>query len=315
MSSVAERGPIVDAPWLAEHGRDPTVRIVEIDVSRAAYDAGHIPEAVLWNAYSDLRDANYRPIGRTEMERLLSRSGVTPESTLVFYGYGAVLGFWLMKAHGHDDVWMLAGSREQWAQAGGEWSVAMPVPAQSSYRLSAASADLLASQAAVEAASADARHLLLDVRSELEYGGERFWPSGATEDAGRAGHVPGAISVPIDLLRNEDDTFKPADELRRALEGAGVTSEKKVIAYCTIGNRASHAGGELERRVTELPRGRRSATWLGVEAIGRGSEPAFGTPAATRARDGARRRRGRARDGCRRGGFPRRCRTAPCSRS
>jgi thiosulfate/3-mercaptopyruvate sulfurtransferase len=231
--------PIVDVSWIASHGGDAEVRLVEVDVSRAAYEEGHIPDAVLWNAYSDLRDADYRPIGHAEFQRLLSRSGIEPDTTLVFYGYGAALGFWLMKAHGHRDVRMLEGSRERWAQAGMQWSTDVPAPVESSYPLAAASGDVLASRADVEAASADAGQVLLDVRAELEYEGERFWPSGATADAGRAGHVPGAISVPIDLLRNEDETLKSPDELRRVLEAAGITSEKRVIAYCTIGNRAS----------------------------------------------------------------------------
>jgi len=233
--------PIVDVSWIASHGGDAEVRLVEVDVSRAAYEEGHIPDAVLWNAYSDLRDADYRPIGHAEFQRLLSRSGIEPDTTLVFYGYGAALGFWLMKAHGHRDVRMLEGSRERWAQAGMQWSTDVPAPVESSYPLAAASGDVLASRADVEAASADAGQVLLDVRAELEYEGERFWPSGATADAGRAGHVPGAISVPIDLLRNEDETLKSPDELRRVLEAAGVASEKRVIAYCTIGNRASQA--------------------------------------------------------------------------
>lgn len=226
VSSVAEGGSTIAAAWLAARVREPNVRVVEVDVNRAAYDTGHIPDAVLWNAYADLRDSDYRPIGRAELERLLSRSGIIPETTLVFYGYGAALGFWLMKAHGHRDVRMLAGSREQWAQAGGQWSTNLPKQAESSYSLQPPNADVLASQATVEAAIGEAGQVLLDVRSELEYRGERFWPSGATEDVGRAGHLPGAISVPIDLLRNEDDTLKATDELRLVLDGAGVTSEK-----------------------------------------------------------------------------------------
>jgi thiosulfate/3-mercaptopyruvate sulfurtransferase len=241
MNSIAESEPLVDAAWIAAHLREPEVRLVELDVSRAAYEEGHIPDAVLWNAYFDLRDADYRTIGDAELERLLSRSGIEPDTTLVFYGYGAALGFWLMKAYGHKDVRMLAGSREQWAQAGGEWSTHVPEPAESSYTLTAPSAGVLASQAAVEAAIGDPRHVLLDVRSEAEYRGERFWPSGATEDVGRAGHLPGAISVPIDLLRSEDDMLETVGELRRVFERAGVTSEKKVVVYCTIGNRASQA--------------------------------------------------------------------------
>jgi thiosulfate/3-mercaptopyruvate sulfurtransferase len=241
MSTVPDNTPIVDADWIATRASDPNVRVVEVDVSKASYDAGHIPGAVLWNAYSDLRDGEYRTIGRTELQRLLSRSGITPDTTLIFYGYGGVLGFWLMSAHGHADVRILEGSREQWAQAGREWSTDASTPAESSYPLSPASTDALASRADVEAASADPGWVVLDVRAKLEYDGERFWPSGATADVGRSGHVPGAISVPIDLLRNQDDTPKSVEEMRGALESAGVTREKKVITYCTIGNRASQA--------------------------------------------------------------------------
>jgi hypothetical protein len=53
----------VDVESIAEHVGDPEVRLVEIDVSRVAFDEGHIPGAVLWNAYADLRDENYKPVG------------------------------------------------------------------------------------------------------------------------------------------------------------------------------------------------------------------------------------------------------------
>jgi thiosulfate/3-mercaptopyruvate sulfurtransferase len=56
-------GSTVDVEWVAAHVGDPDARLVEIDVSRAAYDEGHIPGAVLWNAYADLRDESYSPWG------------------------------------------------------------------------------------------------------------------------------------------------------------------------------------------------------------------------------------------------------------
>jgi thiosulfate/3-mercaptopyruvate sulfurtransferase len=232
---------IVDDAWVAAHLSDPKVRVIEVDVSRAAYDAGHIPGAVLWNAYSDLRDSSYAPIGDDELAGLCSRSGISADTTLVFYGYGAVLGLWLMSAHGHADVRMLAGARQQWVLNGRDWSTESQQPEEGAYRLQDAKQELLASQADVEAAIGNPNRVLLDVRAESEYNGERFWPSGATEDAGRAGHVPGAVSLPIGRLRNEDETLRSPDELRRALDDAAVTPEKAVIVYCTIGNRASQA--------------------------------------------------------------------------
>jgi thiosulfate/3-mercaptopyruvate sulfurtransferase len=160
---------------------------------------------------------------------------------VVAYGYGAPLGFWLLKAYGHDNVRMLMGPREQWAKAGHEWSVDAPVVGESTDSHVTENANLLASRQTVESAIGDPEQVLLDVRSELEYSGERFWPSGATADAGRAGNVPGAVSLPIDLLHADDQTLKRPDELRRIFERVGVTKDKTVIVYCTIGNRASEA--------------------------------------------------------------------------
>jgi thiosulfate/3-mercaptopyruvate sulfurtransferase len=231
----------VDVESIAAQVGDPGVRLVEIDVSRAAFDEGHIPGAVLWNAYADLRDESYRPVGLGELERLLSRSGISSESPVVVYGYGAALGFWLLKAHGHEDVRMLMGPREQWAQAGHEWTTDEPAPPETAHPPVAAKTDHVASREAVHHAIDDPAQILLDVRAAAEYSGERFWPSGALADAGRPGHVPGAVNVPIDLLRTEGGMLKAPEELHRVLEQAGVTKDKAVITYCTIGNRASEA--------------------------------------------------------------------------
>lgn len=241
MCPSGDEDGIVDVQWIAAHIGDPRIRVVEVDVSRAAYDEGHVPGAVLWNAYTDLRDQNYRPVALADLERLLSDSGIAPETCVVFYGYGAPLGFWLLRTHGHEDARMLMGPRDQWAQAGHEWSTEVPRPAASAHPPVVASADLLATREAVQDAIDDPAQILLDVRAPPEYSGERFWPSGATADAGRTGHLPGAVSVPIDLLRTNSGTLKDPEELRRILEQAGVTKDKAVITYCTIGNRASEA--------------------------------------------------------------------------
>jgi thiosulfate/3-mercaptopyruvate sulfurtransferase len=241
--SVADSGhpSIVDVEWIAAHVGNPDVRLVEVDVSNAAYGEGHIPGAVLWNAYADLRDANYRPVGPEELQQLFSRSGISPEMCVVTYGYGAPLGFWFLRAHGHENVRMLMGPREQWTQAGHEWSTDVPAGVQREHPPVVADSDLHASRQAVQDAIDDPSQLLLDVRAVAEYTGERFWPSGATADAGRAGHVPGAVSLPIDSFHAEGGALKDPVELRRALEQAGVTPDKAVITYCTIGNRASEA--------------------------------------------------------------------------
>ena len=240
-ASRQQTDPTVDVRWIVAHVGDPNVQFVEVDVSRAAYDQGHIPGAVFWDAYVDLRDPAYRPVPPQELQRLFSRSGISPDTTVVLYGYAGALGFWVMKAHGHRDARVLRGPRDQWTAAGEQWTTDAPGPAETAYPLPEPDDEVFASRQVLEAAIDQPGEVVLDVRSEPEYRGERFWPSGAAADAGRAGHVPGAVSVPIDRLREESGAPKVAAEQRRAFEAAGVTKDKAVITYCTIGNRAAEA--------------------------------------------------------------------------
>jgi thiosulfate/3-mercaptopyruvate sulfurtransferase len=230
----------VEPEWLAEHLNDPRVRVVEVDVSRAAYNQGHIPGAILWNAYADLHHADYSPLKRQEFEDLLRRSGLTPDSTVVFYGYGPSLGFWLMKAYGHEQVRMLHGTRDNWRNAGQPWTPDLPSVVPSTYTLPDAEATQLMSldmlQNTIGAGDAP---IIVDVRSDAEFAGERFWPSGATQGAGRTGHIPGAVHLHADLLRTSEGAFKNVAELRQLFHDRGVIPGRSIVTYCTIGIRAS----------------------------------------------------------------------------
>ena len=232
--------------WLVEHLNDPGVRVVEVDVSRAAYEQGHIPGAILWNAYTDLHHADYSPVERREFEELLSKSGFAPDDMIVFYGYGPYLGFWLTKAYGHERALLLNGTRQGWREASRSWTTDLPRPVTSAYPLPEAEATQLMSLAALQGSLGSGNPLILDVRSEAEFTGERFWPSGATAGAGRSGHIPGAVHLHTDLLRTADGAFKDAAELRQLFQGRGVIPERSVVTYCTIGSRASEAAFVLK---------------------------------------------------------------------
>jgi thiosulfate/3-mercaptopyruvate sulfurtransferase len=239
--STALADVLAEPAWLVEHLNDANIRIIEVDVSRAAYDQGHIPGSVLWNAYADLHHADYSPLEHREFEKLLSRSGLAPDDTIVFYGYAANLGFWLMKAFGHEHALVLNGTRQEWREARRPWTMDIPKPVASTYRVPAAEATRLMSLNTLQATLGTGNPIILDVRSEAEFVGDRFWPSGATEGAGRTGHIPSAVHLHADLLHTSDGTFKNATALRQLFYDHGVVPERSVVTYCTIGIRASEA--------------------------------------------------------------------------
>ena len=247
ITSSRDRAPdtsndvLADPEWLQAHLADPRVRVIEVDVSAAAYNEWHIDGAVLWNIYTDLKDADYRLVGTAALERLLSRSGIGPESTVVFYGYGPALGFWLMKLHGHSDVRILDCSRATWRAGGVPWSTAASEPPTGSLRLGAEDPRIRADETAVRQAIGQPGTTLVDVRSAAEYRGERFWPSGGMEPGARAGHLPSALHQPIDGIYRDDGSFRCAAELRDVFAPAILDGSGELITYCTIGGRAATA--------------------------------------------------------------------------
>ena len=82
---------------------------------------------------------------------------------------------------------------------------------------------------------------LVDVRSPKEFTGELVhMPNYPQEGATRGGHIPGAVNLPWSkAVREEDSTFKPAEELRELYQSHNVTPDEEVIAYCRIGERSS----------------------------------------------------------------------------
>ncbi len=234
--SYAHPEVLADTEWLANHLDD--VRVVEVDVSPAAYREGHIPGAVLWDIYQDLKDADYRLVGRAAIEQLVRRSGITPESVVVFYGAVPTMGFWLMKLFRHPDARVLNASRATWQREGRPWTTEVDEPTRPEYRLPEADERIRAQQQRVEAAIGQQECTLLDVRTEPEYRGERFWPSGGMEEGGRAGHIPSAVPVPNDGLQDEDGAFRSPSDLRQHFASIDLGEAQEVIPYCTIGGRA-----------------------------------------------------------------------------
>jgi thiosulfate/3-mercaptopyruvate sulfurtransferase len=232
---------IVEPEWLAAHLGDPDLRVIEVDVSGVAYDEGHIAGAQLWNVYRDLKTADYHFVGDAAIEALLVRAGVTPGSTVVFYGYAPAMGFWLMKLYGHADVRILNCTRQTWRNEGRAWTADAATPTGATYPISAPDERIRADAPRVRDAIHDPTCTIVDVRSTAEFRGERFWPSGGFEEGGRAGHVPSALHVPIDGLHDDEGRFLSRAQLREQLASIDLAGDRELITYCTIGARACTA--------------------------------------------------------------------------
>ena len=131
---------LVDADWAKAHLDDPSVRFVEVDVDTTAYEQSHLPGAVGWNWTSQLADGIRRDIAsREDFSKLLSESGIGPDTTIVLYGdnnnWFAAWAYWQLKLFGHQDARILNGGRKFWLDNGLPLSTDVPSYSATGYQL------------------------------------------------------------------------------------------------------------------------------------------------------------------------------------
>jgi thiosulfate/3-mercaptopyruvate sulfurtransferase len=246
MTEYAAGNALVSPEWAQQHLNDPAVRFVEVDVDTAAYEQSHLPGAVGWNWTSQLSDGIRRDIAsREDLAKLLGQSGIGPSTHIVLYGdnnnWFAAWAYWQLRLHGFDNVSILNGGRKYWLDNGLPVTTDPPSHASTNIQVPEPDYTLRAFRDDILPRLGESGFTLVDVRSPAEYNGEVIAPPGMTETAQRAGHIPGAQSIPWAQAVKEDGTFKSADDLKALYEAKGVTPDKDVIAYCRIGERSSHS--------------------------------------------------------------------------
>jgi thiosulfate/3-mercaptopyruvate sulfurtransferase len=239
--------PLLVAPErLHEALGNPTLRILDatvflqlhpdgsevtVESGRAAYEAGHVPGA----GFADLielsdpaRPAWFMLPGPQDFSDGMSRLGVGPATHVVAYdgadGTWAARLWWMFRAFGFDDVSVLDGGLATWQAAGLplETGTALASPGRFEAR---PRPELVATLDEVEAATRDGGACLVNaLRAELFRGEIPIVP-------GRAGHIPGSVSVPHgDLVDPETNRFLPVESLRERF--AGVLDRPRVVTYC-----------------------------------------------------------------------------------
>ena len=242
MINYSHPDSLIETQWLNEHLNDLSVRVIEVDMSPKACENAHIPGAVFWSIVSDLMTPEMSMNLDSEMlSELLSKSGISPETTVISYGSNLATGaniFWLLKRFGHDKVYVLNGGHQKWMAEGrpvtSELSNFEPVQytappfSDCDYRILTAEVQEMLDRSDT---------VILDVRTSAEYSGEVFMGK-PPEGNERAGHIPGAVHLEHTLALDKNGTFKSAEALHSLYAQQGITKDKRVIPYCAVGARS-----------------------------------------------------------------------------
>jgi thiosulfate/3-mercaptopyruvate sulfurtransferase len=238
--------PIVDPAWLAAHHHDVVLADVRFYLDgrspRAAYDAGHLPGAVYvdlerWLAAPGTPEDGRHPLPTPEcFAEGMSACGIGDDARVVAYddagGVIAARLVWMLRALGRDAA-LLDGGLTAWD---GPLQTEEPTVSPASFTPTPWPAERLASadDAAAVAADGGSGGVVVDARQRERYAGA---PDGIDP---RAGHIPGARSLPCREHLGDDGRLLPADALRARLADVGIADGVPVVSYCGSGVTACH---------------------------------------------------------------------------
>jgi thiosulfate/3-mercaptopyruvate sulfurtransferase len=241
MKGYANAGLLISAAELAPKlaGGAGAPRVLDLRPAEA-YAAGHLPGAHHVDLFGvSLIDTDPAPLDAFMwmIEHVLASRGIDGATPVVVYdeqsGIRAARAFWFLEYFGHQDVRILDGGFGAWTRGGFPVTRDAGPPPSSSWTGTRNQA-ALATWREVRNAIGDGNAVIVDARSDGEY-------CGTTVRAARGGAIPGAVHIEWTRNLNADGEFRPAEELSRMYEAAGVTPDREVITYCQGGYRAAHS--------------------------------------------------------------------------
>ena len=220
--------------------------LVIIDVrGKAAYAfGGHLPGAVnaTWHEFSD-PDAAAKALLDPDLARLekkIRALGINSDSHVVIYSNpfdnwgdeGRML--WMLQHFGHTRLKILDGGWVKWTAEHRKYEHGVVTPKPGTFTVTV-NPDVIIHKDELKKLVKQPHPgtVIADARSLEEYAGKEI--SGIP----RAGHIPGAISVPWNAFLNPDATVKDPATIAAGLADKGLQTGQEVICYCTGGVRSA----------------------------------------------------------------------------
>jgi thiosulfate/3-mercaptopyruvate sulfurtransferase len=178
-----------------------------------------------------------------QVERVMSGLGIGPGVRVIAYDdqAGAIAArlWYVLRAHGHEDIALLDGGLLKWIAEGRPLDDKVPQVKPSNF-VGPLLPGFVTLREQMVATHRDA--LVFDARAPERYRGE------SEPIDPRAGHIPGARNAPFgaNLTEGAVPVFRPAEELRRHYESLGARGRAPIV-YCGSGVTACHDLLALER--------------------------------------------------------------------
>ena len=248
---------LVSTHWLAEHLKDPDLRILDASWylpdaqrdPRAEFDDAHIPGARFFDIDEISDQRSELPHMAPPTEKFMSRMramGVGDGHQVVIYDgaglFSAARVWWLFRLMGKRDVAVLDGGLPKW-RAEGHPVTDTPAVIRDRHMTVSRQNQLVRDVTQVARAAKLRDHTIIDARAADRFEGRTPEPRAGL----RSGHIPGSRNLPFRNLLRPDGTMKDQAGLVAAFAEAGADLSKPVITTCGSGVTAAIITLALER--------------------------------------------------------------------
>ena len=244
---MIETNSLVSTDWMANHLEDNNITVVEVNSHpEKSYFQSHIPSAILWDLHKDLEDPIKRDIpSGTDMEKLLGKSGITNETTIILYGDGnnrsATWAFWLLKFYRHKKIKLIDGGRIKWLIEGKPVIADIPKSDSANYQIKPPDKSIRATLPYITKNLYKNDLRIIDTRTIEEYLGEMASSPGTPQTGiSKNGRIPNSVNIQWTDCINPDGTVKSSKVLSKMFGINNALPENEIIAYCRLGVRASY---------------------------------------------------------------------------
>lgn len=236
-SSTTQKNGYPNGKLLASKDELISKEAIIIDTrASSAYESGHIPKAINLR-WQQLENASTNLKTVPELEAILSAVGIKRDARIIIYddtvaSWGASGRlFWALEYLGCTNVSILNGGWDKWIAEGNQPETGTNTLPATTFIASVKSSKLADKEHISERLN-DQDFVVVDTRTDEEYIGWKLYGEA------RGGHVKGAVQLPYAWYFNSDKTILSNDDLKNLLESHGVTKDKEVTAYCTVGIRS-----------------------------------------------------------------------------
>jgi len=149
--------------------------------------------------------------------------------------FSAARVWWTFRAMGNEDVAVLNGGLAKWNAEGRPLEDGPPRRRGVRHFTSRRNVELIRDRDEILKVIDDSSEQIVDARAADRFRGEAPEP----REGLRSGHIPGSLNLPYQELLNSDGTLKPAAEMKKIFEQAGIDLSKPVSNTCGSGVTAS----------------------------------------------------------------------------